>query len=292
MKVAIIGAGKMGRWFAKFFREEGMQVILSDKDSKKLEETAKELNVEAASNVEAVKKADMILICVPIESFEEVIVEIHSHVHPKHEIMDICSVKEKPVAIMHKYISSGTILGTHPMFGPGVKSIKGQNFILTPTNLNEEKLAEDFGKWLESKGAKVFKMTPKEHDELMSIVIGLPYFLSLAACDTMLSCGRFEAAKKVAGASYRFLLTLAQAIASEDENFSATLQMSLPEADKVEELFVEKAIEWLDIVKRKDRLGFAEKMRRLKSKLEENDPKYPEAYEEMYKMLEALKNGN
>ncbi|MBC7130736.1 prephenate dehydrogenase/arogenate dehydrogenase family protein, partial [Candidatus Bathyarchaeota archaeon] len=202
MKIAIIGAGKMGRWFAKFFQKEGMQVILSDKDSEKLRKTAEELGVEAAENIEAVKMADRILICVPIESFEELIAEIHQYIQPKQEVMDICSVKEKPVEIMHKYIKKGAILGTHPLFGPGIKSIKNQNFILTPTNSEEEKIAIDFGNWLESRGARVVRMTPREHDELMSAVIGLPYFISLVTCDTLLSHGRFEITKKVAGASY------------------------------------------------------------------------------------------
>ncbi|MBC7130217.1 prephenate dehydrogenase, partial [Candidatus Bathyarchaeota archaeon] len=81
-------------------------------------------------------------------------------------------------------------------------------------------------------------------------------------------------------------------IASEDENFAASLQVNLPEADKVEELFVKKAMEWLNIVKQKNAHIFADKMRRLKSMLKEVDPQYDKAYDDMYKMLETLKNGN
>jgi prephenate dehydrogenase len=292
MKVAIIGAGKMGRWFAKFFLEQGMSVVVSDKDQDKLARMREELKVETASNVEAVKSADKVLVCVPIENFENVIAEIHTYIRPEQTVMDICSVKEHPLKIMHKYIKNGAVLGTHPMFGPGVKSIKNQNFVLTPTNVKEKELAEEFGNWLKEKGAKVFVMSPREHDELMSVVLGLPYFLSLATCDTIISYGRFSDAQKVSGASYKFLLTLIEAIASEDAEFSTSLQMNLPENDKVARLLLIKAAEWLELINKRDRKAFVDKVKHLKNDLANMDPSYLKAYEAMHKMLEALKNGN
>jgi len=37
MRIAVIGAGRMGKWFTKFFLEQGFKVVVSDKD---WEETA------------------------------------------------------------------------------------------------------------------------------------------------------------------------------------------------------------------------------------------------------------
>ncbi len=39
MRIAIIGAGKMGVWFAKFFESKGYDVILADRKKQKLAET-------------------------------------------------------------------------------------------------------------------------------------------------------------------------------------------------------------------------------------------------------------
>ncbi|MGB9959262.1 MAG: prephenate dehydrogenase/arogenate dehydrogenase family protein [Candidatus Bathyarchaeales archaeon] len=292
MKVAVIGAGKMGRWFAKFFLEQGLNVVVSDKDQDKLARIKEELKVETASSIDAVKSADRVLICVPIESFENVIAEIQAYIRPEQTVMDICSVKERPVEIMHRYIRNGAVLGTHPMFGPGVKTIKNQNFVLTPTNAEEEKLAEEFGNWLKEKGARVFFMSPREHDELMSIVLGLPYFLSLATCDTLIGYGCFPEAQKVSGASYKFLLTLVEAIASEEAEFSTSLQMSLPENNKVGELFLKKAAEWLELINKKDKKAFLDKVKRLKAELEKIDPNYSKSYEIMYKMLDVFRSEN
>ncbi len=293
MKIAIIGAGRMGRWFAKFFLEQGFSVIVSDKDPEKLAKISEELNIiKTTNNVKAVQSADRILICVPIDNFEEVVSEIQPYIHKNHEIMDICSVKEKPVELMHKYIKTGTILGTHPMFGPGVKNIKNQNFILTPTNAKEEMLAKSFGEWLKNKGARVYFMTPKEHDEIMSIVLGLPYFLSYVTCETLISCGKFSEAKKTAGPSYKLLLTLVEALVSEETEFAASLQMSLPKVGEVADLFLEKVKEWLKVIKRKDKMAFINKAKYFKGELAKSDPDYSKAYEIMYKILEAIKSEN
>jgi len=45
-KIAIIGgAGRMGSWFAKFFLENGIEVIVSDKNKEKLGQLSKELKM-------------------------------------------------------------------------------------------------------------------------------------------------------------------------------------------------------------------------------------------------------
>jgi len=288
MRIAIIGAGRMGRWFAKFFLEQGFTVVVSDKDNEKLERLKEEVNVDIADNVKAVESADRVLICVPIESFENVVKEVSAHIRPGQEVMDICSVKETPVNIMHNYIKGAVTLGTHPMFGPGAKSIKNQNFILTPTNVKEQALARNFGRWLESKGAKVHLMTPQEHDKLMTVVIGLPYFISYTVCDTLLSYGKFAMAKNVSGVSYKLLLTIVEAVASEEAELAASIQMGLPEIEKLEELLLQKTREWLKIIKQKEKTSFIEKVEFLKRKLANTDPQYVKSYEYMYKMFEAF----
>jgi prephenate dehydrogenase len=290
MKTAIIGVGKMGRWFTKFFLEEGDSVIVSDRNEEKLSKIRDEFKVETTDNINAVKNADRLLICVPIEDFEVLIKEIHSHIRSDHIVMDICSVKGMPVKIMHKYIKTGIILGTHPMFGPGVKSIKNQNFVLTPTNAKEKMFAKSFRNWLEERGVKVFIMSPRKHDELMSVVLGLPHFLGLVVCDALLNQYNFLETRKVSGASYKMLLTLAEAVASEEAEFYASLQMNLPEMEKIEGLFLRKAEEWLDLVERKDRSAFVNKVKLIKNKLMEIIPDYTVSYEVMHKMLEIAKS--
>ena len=269
MKVAIIGGtGKMGRWFTKFFLKEGDQVVVSGRNKEKLAKMKDEFGVEVGDNVNAVKSADRVLISVPIDNFEEVIKEIHSHVRPDQVIMDICSVKEFPVEVMHKYIKSGVTLGTHPLFGPNVESVQNQNFVLTPTNDEEERFANDFKKWLEERHVNVSVMSPKKHDELMSVVLGLPHFIGVVVCDTLLDYVNLAETKRAAGTSYKLLLALTETVVSQDPEFYASLQMHLPNVENVEDLFCEKSKEWLKVVRQKDKSALAEMMKLLKAKLE------------------------
>jgi prephenate dehydrogenase len=287
MKTAIIGAGKMGVWFAKFCKENGEEVILSSRKKEKLTKLGEELGVETADLADAVKKADNVIICVSIDAFEEVVKKIAPNVREGQTVVDICSIKEQPVKVMHQHIKKGLILGTHPVFGPGSPSAKNKAYILTPTNAREQEFAEKYKGWLEKVGARVFIMSPKKHDELMSIVLGLPHFVGLVACDTLLEQPDFLETKKVAGTTYQMLFTLAEATALENPELFSSLQFTLPEMEKIESLFIEKAREWLRLIKQKDPEAIAAKMDTLKSKLMKASRDYEKSYKTMYKMLEA-----
>jgi prephenate dehydrogenase len=288
MKTAVLGAGKMGIWFARFCKEKGDNVILADRKKEKLARLGKELGVETTADfTKAVKAADRIMICVSISSFEEVVKKIGPSVRDGQAVMDICSIKEYPVRVMHENINHGLVLGTHPVFGPGSKGVKQKAYVLTPTNAAEEKYAEGFKKWLEKEEAHVFIMTPKKHDQLMSIVLGLPHFLGLVTCETLLEQKDFPETKQVAGTTYRLLFTLAEATALETPDLYANLQMRLPELERIEDLYVAKAQEWLDLIKQKKPQAIVDRMEQLKAKLLKVDPDLAESYEVMYRMLEA-----
>ncbi len=130
-------------------------------------------------------------------------------------------------------------------------------------------------------------MTPQKHDELMSVVLGLPHFLGLVACETLLEQKNLPETKKVAGTTYRMLFTLAEATALETPDLYANLQMNLPEMGKIEDLYIAKAQEWLDLIKQKNPQAIVDRMEKLKAKLLKVDPDFAQSYEVMYRMLEA-----
>ena len=287
MKVAIIGAGKMGRWFTKYFHDEGLSVIVSSRNKNKLKALRNEYGVEIANNnVDALEGADWVLLCVSLDGLDTVLTEIGSNLKSNQVIMDISSIKEIPLNLLHKYVKDALILGTHPVFGPGAKSLEGQNYVLTPIKEKEKKFAKKFKSWLEERGASVSVMTPKKHDMLMSLVLGFPHFVGLVAGDTLIDRVDFVEAKLVGGATYKLLLTLVEAVSSEEQNFYSNLHMSLPEMEKIEGIFLKKVEEWLQLVKNKNCDGFADKMGEIKKQLKELDPEYERAYKTMYKLME------
>ncbi len=287
MKVAVIGAGKMGIWFAKFFLAQDYDVILADRKKEKLE-ALKDLLVDFTTDFqEAVQEADQIYICVSINAIEEVVKAISPTLHEGQVVMDIASIKEAPVQTMHQYIKTATVLGTHPVFGPGSAGVKHKAYVLTPINPKEEAFAQEYKKWLEQEGAHVFIMSPKKHDELMSVVLGLPHFLGLAACETLLEQKNLSETKKVAGTTYKMLFTLAEATALETPDLLAAVQISLADSGEVEDLFMRKAQEILALIKSKNVTAIVERMEQLKKKLATSNSDFAKSYDVMYKMLQS-----
>jgi prephenate dehydrogenase len=291
MKIAIIGAGKMGVWFAKYYRSKGYAVTLADRKKEKIAKLKKELSINTTTDFrKAAADADQVLISVSINAMEEVVKTLSPVLHEGQVVMDICSIKEAPIKTLHENIKGALVLGTHPVFGPGSNGVKHKAYILTPTSPAEEKYALEFKKWLEQDEARVFCMSPRHHDELMSVVLGLPHFLGLVACETLLEQNSFPETKKVAGTTYRMLFTLAEATALETPDLYASLQTNLPELGKVEDLFIAKAKEWLSLIQSKDTDAIVKRMAKLKTELVEADGEFAKSYEVMYKMLESTEN--
>jgi len=289
MKVAIAGgSGKMGQWFARFLLEEGNQVTIIGRDEEKLRGVQQQLKVDIATDMKAVGQADVILISVSIDAFEQVTEQIAPHTHSGQVIADVTSVKTFPVGAMHKYIKKGLVLGTHPVFGPGARNLTNQNFVLTPTSEKETSLAQKVKRYLEERGAIATLMTPEEHDEMMAVVLGLSHFIAIATADSLLSFDKFKQMKEISGTTYKVLLTLVESVVSEDAELYASLQMSLPKMAETEELFQRSLKTWADLVKNQDRQELIKRMNALKSKLEKVDADFGRAYENMYQLIEGL----
>ena len=289
MKAAIIGgSGKMGQWLARHLLQEGIEVVISGRNHEKLAAAGKKLGVPIATNAEAAKQANVIIISVPLDNFESVVKGIAPYARQEHIFIDVTSLKTTPVEIMHRYINKGIILGTHPVFGPGAKSASNQNFILTPTNEEEAILAGKTRQYLEERGVNVSIMTPQEHDQIMTVVLGLAHFIAIVSADTLLGFEKFQEMKKIGGTTFKVLYTLMESVISEDPELYASLQMSFPNIKEAESLFQYKAKIWADMVKNDDRQGFARKMNTLREKLEKTDPSFHHAYENMYRITEKL----
>ena len=288
MRVAIIGGyGKMGRWIADFLHKDGKDVVLYGRNEEKLLATGNELGVDTESILSrAVNGAGLVIVSVPIDSFTDVIKRLEPCMTSGQIMMDVTSVKVMPVRVMHEYLDKVTILGTHPVFGPGARSARNQNFILTPTNDAEQEIANKVRDKLAEKGGLVAMMSPEEHDHLMAVVLGLSHFIAIASADVLLGFEQLQKMKAIGGPTYRVLLTLAESVITEDPELYASIQMNLPGLPGMEELFKKTTETWADIVKSGNRKQFIEKMNLLKEKLPETDPDFGRSYRDMYKILD------
>ena len=290
IKIAIIGgSGKMGQWLAAYLLKEGKEVIITGKNREKLQAAGKRLGVKTATNKAAVKRADVVVLSVPIGSFEEIVAEIAPYIRPGQVIIDITSVKTMPVTAMHEHFKTREMLGIHPLFGPGAKGVANMNFVLTPTNKKEVALAQKVAKFLETRGARVTLMTPQEHDGMMGVILGLAHYIALVAADTLSGIKNLKEMAAISGITYKVLLTLIESVVSEDPELYSAIQMALPGLPQLEKQFQQKARLWADFAKNKDKAQFIGRMNAIREKLEKDSADFGKAYANMYKLAEGLK---
>ncbi len=260
MRVAIIGGyGQMGRWFSEFFLKKGDKVVISGRDMKRSKKAHKELGVDVAkTNADAVKNADLVVISVMADAFEDVVKEIAPYIKKDQKVIDITSVKEVPVRIMHRYLKNASVLGTHPMFGPKAKAV-GQNFILTPTNAKERKFARQFGSFLKSSGFNVVHTTPKKHDESIGIVLSLTHFVGFVTADTWkeLNVRKFNG---MSSTSFKLLRQFVKSIVDSSPELYSYLQTNVSSVPYAEGAFTRRSRMWADMARNKKRKEFMKKM--------------------------------
>jgi len=287
VKIAIVGgAGKMGRWIARFLIAENISVSLIDTDDERLRTAMRELNVEGTSKLINARKADCVIISVPIAVFEQTAKELSRHLRKGQSVIDVTSVKIMPVETMHRLFSGCLVLGAHPVFGPGATSLEGHNVVLTPTTSMETELAERAKIFLETKGARVEVMTPAEHDRLMAAVLGLSHYVAFVAGDTLVEQGNLKGMETVSGVTFRVLMTMISSVFGEDPSLYASIQTHLPDLPILQHRFIEKASEWADLVKQQNTPGLVNKLEALSRQLSGGNPGQDSAYSAMYNIAE------
>lgn len=168
MKDAVIGiiggTGGMGRWFADLLQQEGYTVHVWGRKS-------------AMSIGDLVKLCNVIVVAVPISSTAEMIKTVGPLIDKGKLLMDLTSLKKEPVELMLA-ATPADVIGCHPLFGPQLTDISGQNVVLCPAR---------GGLWLtwlknilEKNSLVVTEKTPQEHDEMMAIIQALNHLNTIS----------------------------------------------------------------------------------------------------------------
>lgn len=223
MKLGIIGAGSMGRWFAQYAKRNDWEVTISDIDVKKAEKTASEIGVDSAeTNEEAASEADVILVAVPIETTPEVIKEVSSSAREDALLADIASAKEDVAGAMEELDVKLELVSLHPLFGPGAEDIGGKIILSVPIKPGEKyKMLKGT---FEESGAKIEEVEAEEHDKLMTITQSMTHFILLTYLAALKSMKNFKEAGKLQTPISTRLLDLAKAFLHTDPQLAGDLQ--------------------------------------------------------------------
>lgn len=262
-KVLILGGtGEMGQWFTRFFKERGYEVTVWGKGGKV--EVAKKLDVPFASDLEAViPESDIVIVSVPINATEETIAEVAPKMKAGSLLMDFTSIKVRPVEAMRKFAPGDVeILGTHPMFGPTIPTIRGQTVILVPIEGRSEKWFPVIRQLFEESGAHVEITTAAEHDRLVSVVQGLTHFAYITIGTTIDRLDfDIKKSRKFVSPVYSIMLDFVGRILGQNPYLYALIQMENPGVPEVHEAFIKECEELSSLVRAHDEEGFVRKMK-------------------------------
>jgi len=234
--IGIIGGrGVMGKYFTEFFERNGYKVIISGRRT-------------PLSNKQLAKKADVVIVSVPIDRTEEVINEVAPHVKKSGLLMDFTSFKVFPMKAMSR--TKASYLGCHPLFGP-TNPIEGQLVILCA---GRGKRWFNWWKDLLIKNKVVVKeLTAKKHDELMAYIQALTHFSDIAVVDTFRKSGiPIREFLGYESPVYRLELNIMGRILAQDPNLYANIQIKNPLSPKVIRDFIKSCQDLGETIDKKD----------------------------------------
>ncbi len=156
------GTGKMGQWLTQFFQDNQVPILVADRKTKL---TPQELT----------KKADIIIVSVPISKTQDVLTEIVKNIPPEKLLTDVTSFKVMPMEAMQD-AKSGT-LGMHPLFGPSATLDQKLKIVFCKQKNNDH--VAFLRNLFTTNGIEIIDITPEEHDYQMAYIQAFTYAINL-----------------------------------------------------------------------------------------------------------------
>ncbi len=211
-KVAIIGRGQFGLFMARHLEPHCALVLIGRE-----------------SNPADLQDCDVVIFAVPFDSLNEAAKAYKKYISSKAIIVDVCSVKQKPLALLSKHFPNHQILGTHPVFGPqsGKDGISGLPIVLCNVSCKKSTYHKIVTFLKDILLLNVIEETPKQHDHEMANVQALTHFIGRALL-------QMDVKSYVTNTqSYQHLIELTKLLQFDSWELFTTIQLANPEAKSV-----------------------------------------------------------
>ncbi|MEO1963394.1 MAG: prephenate dehydrogenase/arogenate dehydrogenase family protein [Cycloclasticus sp.] len=198
-KMCIIGVGLIGGSIARSTRKHKLcdDIVGVGRQQVNLQK-AVELGVIDSYELtvaEATEDVDIVVICSPVGSFEQIFRELKPNWSDDCLYVDAGSTKQSVVAALKRvfgYVPSNFV-PAHPIAGSennGVEAsidtlFDGKRAIVTPVEETGSKQLALCQQWWEKMGAKVSIMTPQHHDEVFAATSHLPHVLAYSLVELL-----------------------------------------------------------------------------------------------------------
>ncbi|MEW6722573.1 MAG: prephenate dehydrogenase/arogenate dehydrogenase family protein [Candidatus Micrarchaeota archaeon] len=229
MKIAIIGAGKMGSWLARML-SSGNEVAVYDRDAARAQVCAGAGKITALPALSGLSgfRPQMLINAASIQNTVAAFGEARPFLGDDCIICDVASIKS---GLEEYYSECGLrFASVHPMFGPTfaeMDALREENAIIISSSDPEGKAF--FTSFFGSLGVRIFEYSFAEHDRMMAYSLTTPFVASLvfAAC--------MDGAA-VPGSTFARHRKIAKGLLSEDDSLLSEILFnphSLSQLDKI-----------------------------------------------------------
>lgn len=226
MRIAIIGAGKMGAWLA-FALAEGNELAVYDTDAARMRAVTGAKALPGLASL-ADFKPQMLINAVSLQNTVAAFAAAAPHIQKDCIIADVASIKG---GVPDYYKSAGfRFVSIHPMFGPTfgeMAALREENAVIIKGS--DDAGAAVFRKLFETLGIRVFEYTFDEHDRMMAYSLTTPFAASLVFAACMESTA-------VPGTTFARHRKIAKGLLSEDDHLLSEIlfnQYSLAQLEKI-----------------------------------------------------------
>ena len=190
-KVALIGIGLIGSSLARVIRREKLAdtIVVNTRSAETLAR-ARELDLGDeyyTSAAEAVRDADLVIVCVPVGACGRVAAEIAPALKAGAIVTDVGSTKRSVIEQMSPELPDTVeFLPGHPLAGTEhsgpdagfAELFRNRWCILTPAGRSSDQAVEKLTAFWEACGSRVDTMDPDHHDKVLAIVSHLPHIIA------------------------------------------------------------------------------------------------------------------
>jgi len=222
-KVALVGVGLLGGSLGLALKQrrlaESVVGFVRRPASVKDCEKAGAVNQATLNLHEAVKGADLIVLCTPLAQMKALLKEILPVSKPNALVTDVGSVKGSVVTDFERLLAGSTIqfVGSHPMAGGekmGVGAARADLFVnavcvVTPTRRSKQSAVRAVEELWKSVGGRVLELDPAAHDDLVSRSSHLPHLVAAAIASAVLDSRRPAAQGLVCANGFRDVTRIA-----------------------------------------------------------------------------------
>jgi len=221
-KILVIGGnGNMGRWFSSFLKIQGHNVAVYDTRGKVVGYSSYQ-NIEKGLN-----DSTCVLIATPLEIVPRMVTLI-TKMRFRGLLFDIASLKGHLERSIRAARDQGMLITSiHPMFGPRTRILSDK--VICICDCGNSHANEKVKRFFKTSAVSLVQLSLKEHDQLISYVLGLSHLVNVIFMDVLRNSGyRYSMLKKVASTTFLSQMTTAASVINENPRLYFAIQKFNP----------------------------------------------------------------